>query len=272
MYGSTWKKEETLKLLEIWGNEAVQSQLVGLKSSVEVFEQISVDLRGFGYDKTGQQCNNKVKKLKCEYKKAKDHKGSKKDKLGDDPKMWEYFNIIDNVLNHKLPILPCVESAPDGDNQEVDNNLSGYIREVADSLSQNIQEVNGSAQPAAGSCSVPPFELYQKTMLAGNAATTSRKRERQESGELVAILGGLVEKVVEAKLKCDMKIVEIEEKRIKLEEKRLESDARMRQEEREFQLKMLQCMVDSRLCQPDKSLTLPSHSSVEDIPSNSSQL
>ena len=52
--GSLWSDEEVKELIAIWGEEGIQSQLDGTT-------------------RTAVQCREKLKKLKSEYRRAKDH-------------------------------------------------------------------------------------------------------------------------------------------------------------------------------------------------------
>ena len=69
--GSTWSKEETLKLIEIWGQEHIQKQLQECKrnQTVYTYEEVAKEMREAGYERTYQQCRDKIKKVKGEYKK-----------------------------------------------------------------------------------------------------------------------------------------------------------------------------------------------------------
>ena len=59
--GTNWRKDETLKLLDAWGQENVQGQLEGCKKNQAVYEKISTELQEAGYERTYQQCRDKIK-------------------------------------------------------------------------------------------------------------------------------------------------------------------------------------------------------------------
>jgi len=69
---TSWTDNEAFKLIEIWGNETIQEQLEGCKRNREVNEKISKLMSEAGYDRTGIQCCEKIKKLKVDYRKVKD--------------------------------------------------------------------------------------------------------------------------------------------------------------------------------------------------------
>ena len=79
---SSWRKDETFKLI------AIQAQLEGCKRNQEVFSKISAEMSKVGHERTAQQCREKIKKLKVEYRKIKD----KRNKTGEDrfPE-WDFF-------------------------------------------------------------------------------------------------------------------------------------------------------------------------------------
>ena len=57
-----------------------------------------------GCEKTFQQCRDKIKKLKVEYKKVKD----KKKKTGEGKTKWEFFDGMDNILGDRPSTVPPV--------------------------------------------------------------------------------------------------------------------------------------------------------------------
>ena len=64
-----WSKEEILKLIEVWGDDTIQAQLQDCTRNQKIFEKVARELNEAGYDRTFQQCRDKIKKLKGEYKK-----------------------------------------------------------------------------------------------------------------------------------------------------------------------------------------------------------
>ena len=64
---ATWSKEETLQLIEIWGDDSVQAQLEGVHRNQDVFTKIAREMSESGFERTFQQCRHKLKKLKSEY-------------------------------------------------------------------------------------------------------------------------------------------------------------------------------------------------------------
>ena len=73
--GSTWSDAEVSALITVWGEADVQEQLDGATRNQTIFANIAKKLKESGYDRDWQQCRAKIKNLKAEYKKVKDHNG-----------------------------------------------------------------------------------------------------------------------------------------------------------------------------------------------------
>ena len=69
-----WSKEETLRLVEIWGDDRIPAQLYS-RSSQEP-RGFYKDCYEFRFKMTFQHCRDKLKKLKSEYRKLKDKQGN----------------------------------------------------------------------------------------------------------------------------------------------------------------------------------------------------
>ena len=69
---AAWSKDETYKFIEIWGYNKIQAQLERCKQNQDVFAKILSELSKQGYERTIQQCKDKIKKLKVDYRKIKD--------------------------------------------------------------------------------------------------------------------------------------------------------------------------------------------------------
>ena len=101
MASCIWTEEETLKLVEIWGNDAM---LEGSQRNKDVFKKIACKMEAAGYSKTAKQCQGKMKKLKYEYMKIKDKHGQ----TGEGRKDWKFLEPMDAVLGHKPATRPPV--------------------------------------------------------------------------------------------------------------------------------------------------------------------
>ena len=102
--GSTWSREETLTLIDIWGQEILQAQLEDCKRNQVVYQKVAKELQESGYGRTYVQCRDNIKNLRGEYRKVKD----KKKKTGEGNKQWDYFDLLDAILGHKPATQPPV--------------------------------------------------------------------------------------------------------------------------------------------------------------------
>lgn len=92
-----WSPEETHCLLALWSSTEVQNKLEGASRTKPVFEQIQREMATAGYDRTVEQINNKLKKLRKEYRDQK--KGLGRSGSGRNP----HFDLLDSVLGDRPP-------------------------------------------------------------------------------------------------------------------------------------------------------------------------
>ena len=71
-------KEETFNVISVWREDSIQTQLEGCKRNREVYSKISCKLSlAAAYSHIHEQCQEKIKKLKAEYKKLGGKQGRK---------------------------------------------------------------------------------------------------------------------------------------------------------------------------------------------------
>lgn len=99
-----WTDGEVFKLIDIWKEEGIQEQLEGSKRNKHVYEKLGTQMCKAGYNKTGEQCRCKVKKLRQEYKKNKDNNGL----TGRGRGKWRFFDALDEVLGNRPATCPPV--------------------------------------------------------------------------------------------------------------------------------------------------------------------
>ena len=205
--GATWSKEQILKLIEIWGQETIQKQLQECKRNQSIFEEVAKQMREAGYERTFQQCREKIKKLKGDYRKEKD----KHNKTGEGRTNWDYFEAMDAILGHRpaTVVIDTSESAtPALETQEKDEEGE----QPAANESDGTGSMNSSTTPLSSS-------------LAG-AGSSIRKRKRPAKTESVVV--DLMERVISAQMKSDEQMLELEEKRMRMEEQQMEREAQQR--------------------------------------------
>ena len=235
MASGYWSKEETLKLISICSDDTVQAQLEGCRRNSDVYRKIAKELTEAGYTRTLEQCRDKMKKLKAEYKKVKDKRNETGQGRYPD---WDFFDPMDNVLGHKPATQPPV--VVDSGNQS-DDLQSQRSPEIIENPSSN-RSVSTSDDGVASSSVSTDSQSNQSNLLAQATATsklTSKKRKRSKFD----VAGELIDKLIGMQEKSERMMLDLEEKRTRLEEKQLELDANLRREERDFQFKMMSMMM-----------------------------
>ncbi|XP_068612971.1 1-aminocyclopropane-1-carboxylate synthase-like protein 1 isoform X2 [Brachionichthys hirsutus] len=90
--GSNWTDPEIVELLQLWSDESVQVELESSLRNQRVFDRIAHVLRERGIYRTGDQCREKIKKMKLEYRRIKDnHK----------MRSWKFYDVMDRVLANR---------------------------------------------------------------------------------------------------------------------------------------------------------------------------
>ncbi|KAM9855065.1 1-aminocyclopropane-1-carboxylate synthase-like protein 1 [Aulostomus maculatus] len=93
--GSNWTDPEIVELLQLWSDESVQIELESSLRNQRVFDRIAHILREKGIYRTGDQCREKIKKMKLEYRRIKEnHK----------MRSWKFYDVMDRVLANRPAI------------------------------------------------------------------------------------------------------------------------------------------------------------------------
>ena len=102
---AVWQDDKTTKLLELWGEESVQASLEGCVRNIVIYDIIAAELTSCGYQRTGAQCRERVKKLKKDYKKTKDNLKEREISGRFVSFIYEKFN---NILADKPSTKPAI--------------------------------------------------------------------------------------------------------------------------------------------------------------------
>ena len=93
-HGSLWSNEEVKALIAIRGEEGVQNQLDGTTRNIKVYGKISHCLCELAFKRTAVQCREKLKKLKSDYRCAKDRNSTS----GRGRTICAYFTQLDVTM------------------------------------------------------------------------------------------------------------------------------------------------------------------------------
>ena len=190
MAAVSWTREEVFKLISIWNDTTIQEQLEGCRRNSQVYKKISDDLHSAGFARTLEQCREKIKKLKTEYKYKRDQTGQ-----GRYPE-WEYFDALNKVLGHKHSTKPPVvveslsmttdEVGPDDETQD----MSG----VGESDATNV---SSPAVPSSSTSSVARPNTDTDESQHPDGKSRKRKWGKQEG------TNALLEKMVKLQENSD---------------------------------------------------------------------
>lgn len=100
-HSSAWSDAEVTALISIWGDTDIQEQVDGATWNKTIFVTISKRLQENGYER---DCRAKIKNLKGEYKKVKDHNGV----TGNGRKTFKFYKKLDESLGHRPGSAPTV--------------------------------------------------------------------------------------------------------------------------------------------------------------------
>ena len=142
-HGSLWSEEEVTVLIAIWGEEEIQRELDGSTRNIKVYEKIAsrLSLLEDCSERTAVQCREKIKKLKGEYRKAKDNNT----KSGRGRTICAFFNQLDAILGCRPASAPSsVIGSMDQEFETSEETGSGSMSTVEDSdvTDQPIGEEN----------------------------------------------------------------------------------------------------------------------------------
>ena len=70
-----WSVEETNGLLALWSSTDIQNKLDGAVRTKPVFEKLKNEMLVAGYERSVDQLNNKIKKIKKDYRDQKKELG-----------------------------------------------------------------------------------------------------------------------------------------------------------------------------------------------------
>lgn len=97
--GSNWSDPEVVELLQLWSDESVQMELESCLRNQHVFNRIAEVLREKGIHRTGDQCREKIKKMKLEYRRIKDNQKTLRG-----GRTWKFYEVMERVLTNRPSI------------------------------------------------------------------------------------------------------------------------------------------------------------------------
>lgn len=225
---ATWGKPETFKLIDLWAEDRTQEELEGCHRNRDVFVRIATKLREVGYDRTFEQCREKIKKLKKDYRKIKD----KHEETGQGRERWAFFEAMDAVLGHKPSTCPSfvVDTSADIEGRREEDNDTLFTQPLVETESTDTSEQPVST-PSSNAEDRPP-----------SPSKKNKKKKRTKADQFEVVMDGVVQQLVEAQDRAEERYMELEEKRMRIEERLMEKEIELQRQSQQFQLQMMQMM------------------------------
>ncbi|XP_056100597.1 uncharacterized protein LOC130101820 [Rhinichthys klamathensis goyatoka] len=187
-----WSVEETNCLLAIWSSAEVQQKIEGASRTKHVFEEIQREMAAAGFNRTIEQINNKLKKLKKDYRDQKKELGRSGN--GRPRSRNTHFEVLDSVLGDRpaCQVTGALNSTTVMlESMVVDETLlQGIANNVTDSELLAIDDCEPDRElplPLHCSSPVPSCSSAAETSSSSSSSRSTRKgkRKRDMNGELL---------------------------------------------------------------------------------------
>jgi len=149
--GHNWSDKEILQLIAVWSDDVIQGELDGCCRNQHVFKKMAEFLKDKGFDRSWEQCRQKVKKLRQHYKQIADYqKGTGKNQK---QREFKYFDHLHAFLAHRPAIRPphLVSSSSSEDTASGETEDSFMIDDIP--LTSEINQLSDGEIPASTSSS-----------------------------------------------------------------------------------------------------------------------
>lgn len=246
MAGS-WSEEEALNLISVWGTDSVQAQLRTSKRNKYIFVKVALELSAMGYSRSADQCREKLKKMKGEYRKRK---SSQED--GTVRKHWKFMDAMERVMGRETS---THEQGTTEDNPRLSPLPQLTLSMEGSDRAESVHNREPVLMNKSQQCMPSPSQA--DTDLTQNIGSSSRHKRRREcdlvtpldstpqldSASCPATESHLLVKLIEIQHASERRQFEMEEKRMKFEERMMERDDQRRREDRQFQLQMMSVIM-----------------------------
>lgn len=245
--GFLWSDIETRTLLNIWGEQDIQTALDGNFRNSFVYRDVARRLGAMGFERTPEQCRVRIKSLKRQFLLAKE--GNLRNN-GQYHKICKFYDIMERILSNR-PVL---------DPQELIDSEVG-AEEAGDGLEEDGEDAQDRYSESTGECPYPaetevkleypavsipiPVKVTvgnnstsakptNSSQVAGSfpARTPKRPRKRRSNFPMEKLMEQFLEQSAQA-----------EDNFYRMEEQRLQAEDRRREAEHGRELQMLQMLA-----------------------------
>ncbi|XP_070412052.1 zinc finger and SCAN domain-containing protein 32-like [Nothobranchius furzeri] len=88
-----WSSKEVEIFLSLLANDRIQRKLDGSERNEKIFQGLAQAMSTHSYERSSEQCSEKIKKLEAEYRSVKDHNS----RSGADRRHWKWFTDMDAI-------------------------------------------------------------------------------------------------------------------------------------------------------------------------------
>ncbi|XP_028309339.1 zinc finger and SCAN domain-containing protein 20-like isoform X4 [Gouania willdenowi] len=173
--GSHWSDNEIECLINIWAEDGIQQQLEKTHKNSAVFRKFRDHLSRRGYVRSTEQCRNKVKKLRMNYKRVRDAPRTVKAK-------YRWFDAIDQIIGRRECHTVVVGSPMDGPSPDEGPGTPPCSPSDESNDEQGVgvamSEDNTSASEAEATASPQG--------VSARPSSSSRRRRRKRTNETTA--------------------------------------------------------------------------------------
>lgn len=240
--GKNWSDEETAELISIWSDDVIQEGLEGPRNK-DIFEKISKNLMKKGHNRSIEQCREKIKKLKKDYRKVIDNNNE----TGRNRRSCKFFEEMDAILGVKPATKPSLTiSSESGLPSDSGGDDDVQLSPVSDSV-VNDAFIKLDNEDVLDDNEVPPTSSdtsdsvsKKKFKLKAERPTQSKPTKRRKPAtRLEKSLELVIGKFMEGQKDMEARYIDLEEKRMKLEveleKQRMEMEEKRREAERQHE-------------------------------------
>ncbi|XP_014323909.2 ATP-dependent (S)-NAD(P)H-hydrate dehydratase isoform X1 [Xiphophorus maculatus] len=245
--GFLWSDIETRTLLNIWGEQDIQTALDGNFRNSFVYRDVSRRLGAMGFERTPEQCRVRIKSLKRQYLLAKE--GNLRNN-GQYHKICKFYDIMESILSNRTVLDP---------QELMDSGVGG--EEAGDGLEEDGEDAQDRYSESTGECPYPaetevkleypavPIPIPVKVTVGNNSTSANPPNSCKVAGNLPARppkrprkrrSNFPMEKLMEQFLEQS---AQAEENFYRVEEQRLQAEDRRREAEHARELHMLQMLA-----------------------------
>ncbi|CAB1347346.1 unnamed protein product [Coregonus sp. 'balchen'] len=229
--GFLWSDVETRTLLNIWGEQDIQTALDGNFRNSHVYRDVARRLGEMGFERTPEQCRVRIKSLKRQFLLAKE--GNLRNN-GQYHKICKFYDAMERILS----------SRPQIDPQELLD--SGAVGDETMDGTEEEEDTDPPQDPyleSTGECSYPETQVKLEyppitiPVTVGNGITVRQtsssqsasgpsssrpKRPKKRHADLP--LDSLMERFLEQSAEAEQSFYQMEEQRLQVEDRRREAE------------------------------------------------